>query len=151
MLRDEQALRDGLDTLTRRARAMRQHADHDSKIKALVERNTKATEALKVASSALRTTVARAIIAGDESSASAMHICSEAKTHLATVEDLERQIGEGAEEIARLAVARADLGVVPVDRQKMAGFIDAIAEHLDTVKAGIKKDRALLQTVCKEA
>jgi hypothetical protein len=77
--------------------------------------------------------------------------CSALRQRVEKVERLKDRAGELGEKLVELSIARAGLGVVPVNSDEMASQIDAMAEFFDIIEAGIQQHRATLNSICPES
>ena len=77
--------------------------------------------------------------------------CGALRQRVEKVERLKDRAGELGEQIMELSIARAGLGVVPVNSDEMAASIDAMAEFFEKIEAGIQGHRATLNSICPES
>jgi len=145
MLAREQALRDQLNDLHRKTKAVASHARYDKEIAGVVSDWEQVRASLVSELSALPELIGSIMLQGETGR------CSALRQRVEKVERLKDRAGELGEKLVELSIARAGLGVVPVNSDEMASQIDAMAEFFDIIEAGIQQHRATLNSICPES
>jgi uncharacterized coiled-coil DUF342 family protein len=145
MLAEEQALVDKLNDLHRKTKAMGEHAQHDKKIAVLLSDWEQIRVSLVSELSALVQQLGTIMVEGGVGG------CGELRQRIEKIEQLKDRAGELGEKLVDLCDARADFGIVDVDRDEMAARIDAMAAFFDKLEAGVQKHRATVNSICPES
>jgi lactam utilization protein B len=151
MLAEEQALRDSLDDLSKRSRAMLRHVELDRAIAANIERSkalqNALTEALEELTKALGSIVAARIAAPRSKPSDALF--DAAAAHLQRLETIYAETQSMSEEIGQMLVDRADLGVVSIDREHLAAGLESMATNLEIIGTDVARKRAYYDSLCE--
>jgi hypothetical protein len=147
LLAQEQALRDDLTALTRRARALRKHAEYDRAIHELTARGLGLLEGL-------RSTITQ--LNGATASVTLRRIRNETATdsccHLhRLIIGYEQQLADVqvlSTEFVDLVERRASLGTQQTNTEDVARSIEAMAAHIANIQAGLERYRTFYAAVC---
>lgn len=150
MLAVEQALRDDLNALNRRAANLARHAEYDRSIREIHEEASPLL--LEMTGNATRLAeVVTAIALSRIKDEPSVQGCREAKILIA---DLDQQLATIQGLVDRLVVLveqRANLNTQATDRDELATSVEAIADHIDTIEAALERDRLLVNQMCPDA